>query len=691
MKKWINAFLILSIVGVSSSFVVTLNNSPEPQTTSRYIVQATNLEQARTFVIEAGGEVTHELDIIHAVGATLSDEQLEVVRARAGVKRVYEDRAVNTSVAMPTASSSECALSAEKHLSFDYNSVGWNVTNNSGVTLHLDRMMVMWPRLNGALREIALDQQRVFTGKVRGRSASFDVQKLLANSVDDDDSDRQPIPDGIIIGIGESLQVQVKFNWAIRREDSYEIRLFFKEGCSVDFPLDPKYAFEGDSDTAAKRTHVASLTGADALHWEGITGKGVGVAIIDTGIWTKGTQSRYLLAGAHGHPRFVIQYDATVDRVRKGRFHSDDNGHGSHVTSVIASSRYKDSEFNGIAPDAHLVVIKAFDTDGRGTYLDVIRGLDWALKYKDILGIRVLNLSFSAKPQSFYWDDPLNQAVMTAWQDGIVVVTSAGNTGPAPMTIGVPGNLPYVITVGAITDSVTPLDWSDDTLASFSAAGPTYEAFVKPDVVAPGGHVRGLMGADSKFALKHPHYHDGDAYFTMSGTSQSAAIVSGAVALLLQAEPWLVPDQVKCKLVSTARTAHESNGAHAYSVFQQGAGLIDIVAAQKGSNYHCANVGLDVTADLVGTAHFQGPAAQDAVGTYYLGSTSDYRWDGAADFSRGYVWGGGMAWNDGMPWNDSKIWNDGMPWNDIKVWNDGMPWNDLRKSSVSVGIWVKQE
>ena len=121
----------------------------------------------------------------------------------------------------------------------------------------------------------------------------------------------------------------------------------------------------------------------------------------------------------------------------------------------------------------------------QGSYLDVIRGIDWVVAHKDEYNIRVLNLSFSAPPQSYYWDDPLNQAVMQAWQAGIVVVAAAGNGGPDPMTVGVPGNVPYIITVGAMSDNYTPENPADDILASFSAAGPTVEGFVKPEVVAP--------------------------------------------------------------------------------------------------------------------------------------------------------------------------------------------------------------
>ena len=159
------------------------------------------------------------------------------------------------------------------------------------------------------------------------------------------------------------------------------------------------------------------------------------------------------------------------------------------------------------------------------------------ITHKDESGIRVVNLSFSAEPQSRYWDNPLNQAVMAAWQAGIVVVASAGNTGPGAMTVGVPGNVPYVITVGAMTDNFTPEDPSDDRLTSFSSAGPTKEAFVKPDLLAPGGHLTSLMGDWMTIPVEHPEFYDDGMYFTMSGTSQAAGVMTGIVALMLRRRP----------------------------------------------------------------------------------------------------------------------------------------------------------
>jgi len=288
------------------------------------------------------------------------------------------------------------------------------------------------------------------------------------------------------------------------------------------------------------QTTATAMLDADEVHEQGITGHGVTVAVLDTGLH-KFSKVMY----RDGQPRILGHYDATRDKVWNNPLrHSDGHGHGGHVNGLIANRDLHEPTGThfGLAPSADLVVVKAFDDEGRGTYNDVIRGLDWIVANKDTYGIRVVNLSFSAPPRSYYWDDPLNQAVMAAWRSGITMVASAGNLGPDPMTIGVPGNLPYIITVGAMTDSFTPDDGSDDLLASFSSAGPTHEAFIKPEIVAPGGHIVSSMGWWTTLASEHHDFHDGGDYVVMSGTSQAAATVSGIVALMLEADPSLTPD-----------------------------------------------------------------------------------------------------------------------------------------------------
>ena len=344
-------------------------------------------------------------------------------------------------------------------------------------------------------------------------------------------------------------------------------------------------------------TNYPQMIGADKLHCRGITGRGVTIAVLDTGLWRDTFQF-------YGN-RIVASLDVTYGG-RSGPVTGDPYGHGTHVTSIAASGAQSLSgAYQGIAPQANVVAVRAFDGTGAGRYVDVIAGLNWIVQNRTRYSIRVLNLSFGAAPQSFYWDDPLNQAVMAAWRSGIVVVASAGNDGPDPMTVNVPGNVPYVITVGALTDSNTPYAYSDDKLASFSSTGPTFEGFVKPELVSPGGHIKASMSSSSYLAYLDPaSVQATQQLFTMSGTSQAAAVTSGVVALMLQDEPGLTPDNVKCRLMAAARPAVKTNGRLAYSVFQQGAGLINAPAAVNSSAVNCANVGLDVNAiDEIGRAH----------------------------------------------------------------------------------------
>ena len=177
------------------------------------------------------------------------------------------------------------------------------------------------------------------------------------------------------------------------------------------------------------------------LHKAGIKGGGIGVAVIDTGYWKLDSLDK----DSQGGGRIDAQFNAISNTMDSQYFgvSTDTFGHGTHVTSLIASSRKTSSgTFFGVAPDARLVSVKAFGDDGNGSYATVIRGIDWVVTNKTQYNIRVLNLSLGAPAHSRYWDDPLNKAVMRAWQSGIVVVVSAGNSGPLPQTVGVPGNVP---------------------------------------------------------------------------------------------------------------------------------------------------------------------------------------------------------------------------------------------------------
>ena len=186
------------------------------------------------------------------------------------------------------------------------------------------------------------------------------------------------------------------------------------------------------------------------------------------------------------------------------------------------------------------------------------------------------------------------------------------------MTIGSPGNLPYVITVGLVTDSWTPETRDDDYIPDFSSRGPTPSGHVKPEVVALGGHMTGLVHPESDLATTQPEDILANGDYVSTGSSQAAALVSGIAALLLQLEPGLSPDDIKCKLVSSAEPAINRDGLLAYSPFQQGFGYVTAARAVTLGKSGCGNADLDLAADIGGTEHFFGPALFDEDGNATL-------------------------------------------------------------------------
>ncbi len=440
---------------------------------------------------------------------------------------------------------------------------------------------------------------------------------------------------------------------------------------------------------------------ASYVHMFGNYGEGVTIGFLDTGL----DQLSGLALDLYGRDKAWGTYDAINNVV--SNYDDEANGHGTHVASIASNSDFdSNGRIYGVAPNASNVGIKAFDDEGKATYADVIRGIGWALQVKDQINLRVLNMSFSGPVRSNYWDDPLNKAVMKAWQAGIVVVASAGNTGPDPMSIGVPGNVPYIITVGAMTDDYTPFSYNDDKVASFSSAGPTVEGFVKPDIVAPGGHISGLMSFDSQLVMEHPEFHDGGRYFEMSGTSQAAAVVSGVVALLLTDNPSLTPDQVKCRLMDGAYQARNDDGSLRYSVFQQGAGLVSAYYALISEATNCANNDLTIAKDLNDEEHYYGPANINSDGDFYVeGLGNDYIWELDAGALEGNV----LIWKnsfdtDVLIWKnnattDVLIWKnnfetDVLIWKnnfdtDVLIWKNSFDVNEV--PTIAVNNWVEQQ
>lgn len=424
--------------------------------TRDYIVSSNTVEQAIALVESSGGTVVAQFEIIDAVTANLTINQVRDIEQQPELGAILEDRQLTTDGA-----------NQEQYKTQE------NIAGSTGADNHSVRSVK-----RGVLQDASAKKRQT-------RSSSGAAQSQAADAR----------------GVTNYLH---KFS------------------------------------SGALRAHYMEHTGVETLHRMGLTGESVTIAVIDSGIWDS------MRFNSVGH-RLVTEIDTTGNSVVEGKKLGDGSGHGTHVASIIACNGFDlDFRREGVAPGANIVSVKAFDADGRGTYTTVIRAIDWVVENRDRHDIRILNLSFSAAPSSFYWDDPLNEAVQAAWDSGIVVVASAGNQSSGNYTIGVPGNLPAIVTVGASTDSFTPENPSDDRVTSFSSTGPTAAGFVKPDVIAPGGHVIGRMDTESKIALsQQDSVLDRSVRFAMSGTSQAAAIVSGIAALMLEADPSLTPDAIK--------------------------------------------------------------------------------------------------------------------------------------------------
>lgn len=289
---------------------------------------------------------------------------------------------------------------------------------------------------------------------------------------------------------------------------------------------------------SALATLYPQIDGAPGLWSSGVTGSGVGVAVIDSGVTPR----------ADFGSRLVQIALPTQD----GTALADNVGHGSAVAGVVAGQS-ADGKYIGVAPGSTVYAINVARTDGVYTS-DVIAGLNWVLQNAQADNIRVVNLSLSQTTPSSYYTNTLDATVDLLWKQGIVVVTASGNFGPGSEEFA-PANDPWAITVGA-SDSNDTLATTDDTLAEFSSYGITPDGFSKPDLVAPGRHIVTSIPASSTIAQSAPAgYLVGsgqDNYVRISGTSFSSPQVAGAAALILQAHPTLNPNQVKWVLTQSA-------------------------------------------------------------------------------------------------------------------------------------------
>lgn len=296
----------------------------------------------------------------------------------------------------------------------------------------------------------------------------------------------------------------------------------------------------------------------EAAQSQNLTGKGIGVAILDTGI-----------APVNDFIQPKNRLIAFKDFANNKLEPYDDNGHGTHVAGIACGNGTNSNGlYCGIAYESNLIGVKILDKEGKGNTSKVLAGIQWIVDNKDKYNIRIANLSIGSPGSNSL--DPLVKAVNAAWDCGIIMTIAAGNNGPKNSSITSPGISKKAITVGSSDDSESVTIWGSSQ-KNFSGRGPTLECVIKPDIVAPGANIVSCL---SPIAYIDSSNTEGvkivdKNYLQLSGTSMSTPIVTGAIALLLQKYPSLTPNDVKYMLkYSTTDLGYPKN--------QQGWGLIDI-------------------------------------------------------------------------------------------------------------------
>ncbi len=274
----------------------------------------------------------------------------------------------------------------------------------------------------------------------------------------------------------------------------------------------------------------------------GASGAGVTVAVIDTGVGPAASLSGRVFPGP--------------DFSGEGNSRADSFGHGTVMAGIIAGSAdsddHADGPLAGMAPRARIVSVKVAGRNGAADVSTVLKAMQWVATFHDELDIRVVNLSWGTSSSQTAAVDPLDFAVERLWRLGVVVVVAAGNSGPADGTIRTPADDPAVITAGAYDDN-QDTDQGNDSVPSWSGRGPTSEGVAKPDLVAPGQFVVGPLSRGSLIDVTFPQGRVGLDNIRGSGTSQAAAVTSGAVSLVLGRNPSFTPDEVKFAVTSTAK------------------------------------------------------------------------------------------------------------------------------------------
>ena len=431
------------------------------------------------------------------------------------------------------------------------------------------------------------------------------------------------------------------------------------------------------------RTYIGAGTGAAAT----LTGKGVGVALIDTGV-----------APVSGLPaaQIVNGPDLSLESQAPDLRYHDTFGHGTHMAGIIVANDSATGT-KGLAPGVKLTSIKVGTANGTVDVSQVIAAVDWVVEHRNddpANPIKVLNLSYGSGGAPKPWNDPLGFAVEKAWQAGIVVVAAAGNDGNGAGALANPASDDYVLTVGA-ADTKGTVSPGDDQLTTFTNLG---NGGKQINVLAPGVSLLSLRDPGSYIDTAYPTARSGDTLFRGSGTSQATAVTSAAVALLLQARPSATPDQIKNWLIKGS--VRVPNGLAANLGLQEISvnGALALTSTTGSTQVWVKSLGTGTLNNSRGDSRVMMDNAplsgQRSVwgnmptATWVVRSTAGDAWvDG--------VWMGNRLAGDGWTgtsWASrtwaSAVWSDSAPWAGNKAWSDpswaGRRWTGR---SWTAGAW----
>ena len=396
----------------------------------------------------------------------------------------------------------------------------------------------------------------------------------------------------------------------------------------------------------------------------GVTGRGVGVAVVDSGVYAHPDLAGRIVA--------AIDFTSLAPTVSNVPL-SDLGGHGTHVAGLIAGDGTRSAGlYTGVAPNANIIDVRVIDANGSSNVSIILRGLQWVLANRTTYNIKVVNMSLGATPTGSYKSDLMATAAEILNFAGVNVVVSAGNTGPLAGTITTPATDPYVITVGALDDNATPL-LADDLMATFSSRGRTlFDRIAKPDLVAPGRKMVSLRAPGSELdtlfsdrqvtVLGSPSAD----YYRLSGTSMAAPVVAGTIALMYERNPNLTPAQVKKRLKSTVTPLVFG------TTFDRGVGLVNAYRAVSSGD-----IGKEYSADRVSDA-FAKDMRKFIQGQHIV--WRDLAYNGGVD-SGGTTWEG-VTWEN-IRW-DSVTWEnvtwEGFTWEGV-TW-EGVTWETVTWQST---------